>query len=169
MNIKFIMKELGRKIYLTFDFLSDSSKRDCSVDVFTVDHVRNVGEDSWFPVNESIQNVLLEGRVVVLYTLTFSKRQGVVAVGEDDGEKLVFKVDKMAAMDVSDGYFMFAPKRRATYMSCGNTIKIIANSLIYSNTHNSASSAVSNRHMHVHAHSVTHTQTHTHTHTSLHP
>ena len=54
-------------------------------------------------MNESIQNVLLQGLVVVLYTLTFSKGQGVVAVGENDGQQLVLIVYQVAVMDVSDG------------------------------------------------------------------
>ena len=59
--------------HLRFNFLSNSSKSDCCVDVLAIDHMRNVREDSWFTMDESVKDVLLKGLVVVLYTLTFSK------------------------------------------------------------------------------------------------
>ena len=48
--------------------------------------------------------------MVVLYTLTLSKGQGVVAVRENDGEQLVLVVNQVAAMDVSDGNLVLTPK-----------------------------------------------------------
>ena len=48
--------------------------------------------------------------MVVLYTLTLSKGQGVVAVRENDGEQLVLIVHQVAAMDVSDGNLVLMPK-----------------------------------------------------------
>ena len=66
--------------HLIFYFLSDGRKSDRCVDVFAIDHVRDIRENPRLPVNESIQDMLLQGCMVVLYTLTFSKGQGVVAV-----------------------------------------------------------------------------------------
>ena len=48
--------------------------------------------------------------MIVLYTLTFSKGQGVVAVRENDRQQLVLIVHQMAAMDVSDGNLVLTPK-----------------------------------------------------------
>lgn len=95
---------------MSLHFLPDSSEGDCCVDVFAIDNMRNVREDHRLAMNESIQNVLLESFVVVLYTLTFTKGQGVVAVGEYDGEQLVLVVDKMTAVDVSNGNLVLLPK-----------------------------------------------------------
>jgi hypothetical protein len=48
--------------------------------------------------------------MVVLNVLTFSKGQGVVAVRENDGEKLVLVVHQVAPMDVGDGNLVLTPK-----------------------------------------------------------
>ena len=53
--------------------------------------------------------------MVVLYTLTLSKGQGVVAVRENDGEQLVLVVNQVAAMDVSDGNLVLTPKCRTVH------------------------------------------------------
>ena len=67
--------------------------------------------------------------MVVLYTLTFSKGQGVVTVGENDGEQLVLIVHKVAAMDVGDGNLVLTPKfftKRAVYQLLIILCKVIA-------------------------------------------
>jgi hypothetical protein len=53
--------------------------------------------------------------MVVLYTLTFTKGQGVVAVRENDGEQLVLVVHQVAPMDVGDGNLVLTPKCSAGY------------------------------------------------------
>ena len=50
--------------------------------------------------------------MVILYTLTFSKGQGIITVGENDGEQLVLIVHQVAAMDVTQGNLMLTPKFR---------------------------------------------------------
>ena len=66
--------------HLLPDFLADSCKSDRCVDILTIHDVWDVREDPRLPVNEPIQYVLLKSLVIVLYTLTFTKGQGVVAV-----------------------------------------------------------------------------------------
>ena len=46
-------------IHLFFYFLSDSCKNGCCVDIFAIDNVGDIREDTWLPTNKSIQNVLL--------------------------------------------------------------------------------------------------------------
>ena len=53
------MLKVGWYTHLVLYFLSDSCKSDCCVDVLAIDHMRNIGEDPWLPMNKSIQNVLL--------------------------------------------------------------------------------------------------------------
>ena len=53
--------------------------------------------------------MLLKSREVIGHILTFPHGEGVVAVREDDGGKLVFISEEVAAMDVSDGDLVFSP------------------------------------------------------------
>ena len=96
--------------HLFLHFLSDSCKSDCCVDIFAIDHVGDIREDPWLPVNELIQDVFLQSCVVILDILSFSKGQGVVAVRENDGKQLVLVVHQVAAMDMSDGNLVLTPK-----------------------------------------------------------
>ena len=56
-----------------------------------------------------VQNVLLKQWKVVRHIVAVASSQGVVAVGEDDGEKLLFVVEEVAAMDVGEGDLMLLP------------------------------------------------------------
>ena len=60
-------------------------------------------------MNEPVENVLLQGREVVADVLSLAQGEGVVAVGEDDGEQLVLVVEQVAAAEVSDGNFTLVP------------------------------------------------------------
>ena len=51
---------LGADLWL--NFLPHSSKSSWSVDVLSVDHLRNVWEDEWLAMDEPIQEVFLKGR-----------------------------------------------------------------------------------------------------------
>ena len=75
-----------------------------------IDHLRNIQENPWFPINESIQNVFLQSLMVVFYTLTFAKGQRVVAVGENNGQQLLLIVYKMATKDARDRNFVLVPQ-----------------------------------------------------------
>ena len=60
-------------------------------------------------MDESIQEVLLKSWEVVGHILTLPHGERVAAVREDDGGKLLFIGEEVAAMDVSDGDFVFSP------------------------------------------------------------
>ena len=53
--------------------------------------------------------MLLKSREVVGHVLTLPHGERVAAVREDDGGKLVFIGEEVAAMDVSDGDLVFSP------------------------------------------------------------
>ena len=59
---------------------------------------------------EPIQNVFLQCLMVIGDFLTLPNFEGVVAVGEHDGEKLVFIVKEVTSMDVYDRYFVLMPE-----------------------------------------------------------
>ena len=61
-------------------------------------------------MNEPIQNVFLQGLMVVGDVLPLPNGEGVVAVRENDGKQLVFIVKEVASMDVCDGYFVLSPE-----------------------------------------------------------
>ena len=52
--------------------------------------------------------------MVIFHILPLSKFERVVAVGEDNGRELVFVVQEVAAMEVSDGNLMLTPEGRYT-------------------------------------------------------
>ena len=58
-------------------------------------------------MDEAIEDVLLQGLMVVFDILPLSDLEGVMAVREDDGGKLVLVVQEVAAMQVSDGNLIF--------------------------------------------------------------
>ena len=60
-------------------------------------------------MDEPIKEVFLKSWEVIGHILTFPHGEGVVAVREDDGGKLVFISEEVAAMDVSDGDLVFSP------------------------------------------------------------
>ena len=60
-------------------------------------------------MDEPIQEVLLKSREVVGHVLTLPHGERVAAVREDDGGKLLFIGEEVAAMDVSDGDLVFSP------------------------------------------------------------
>ena len=64
-------------------------------------------------MDESIHEVFLEGREVIGNLLTLPHGEGVVAVREDDGGKLLFIGEEVATMDVSDGDLMIPPLKFA--------------------------------------------------------
>ena len=102
--------EQNLRPHLFFYFLSDSCKSDCCVNVLSIDNVGYIREDSRLPVNQLIKKVLLQSCMVVLNVLSFSKGQGVVTVGENDGEQLVLIVHEVAAMNVGDWNLVLTPK-----------------------------------------------------------
>ena len=53
--------------------------------------------------------MLLKSREVVGHVLTLPHGEGVAAVREDDGGKLLFIGEEVAAMDVCDGDLVFSP------------------------------------------------------------
>ena len=60
-------------------------------------------------MDEPIKEVFLKSREVIGHVLTLPHGEGVAAVREDDGGKLVFIGEEVAAMDVSDGDLVFPP------------------------------------------------------------
>ena len=60
-------------------------------------------------MDEPIKEMFLKSWEVIGHILTLSHGEGVVAVREDDGGKLVFIGEEVAAMDVSDGDLVFSP------------------------------------------------------------
>ena len=60
-------------------------------------------------MDESIHEVFLEGREVIGNLLSLPHGEGVVAVREDDGGKLLFVGEEVATMDMSDGDLVFPP------------------------------------------------------------
>ena len=60
-------------------------------------------------MDEPIQEVLLKGWEIVGNILTLPHGEGVAAVREDDGGKLLLVGEEVATMDVSDGDLMFPP------------------------------------------------------------
>jgi len=60
-------------------------------------------------MDELIQELFLEGWEVIGNVLAFSHSKGVVAVGEDEGRKLLLIGEEMTAMDVGDGNLVLLP------------------------------------------------------------
>ena len=61
-------------------------------------------------MDEPVENVPLQSQMVVFHILPLSKFEWVVAVGEDDGGQLMLIVQKVEAMEVSDGNLVLTPK-----------------------------------------------------------
>jgi hypothetical protein len=61
-------------------------------------------------VDEQVEDMLLQSLMVVLDILSLSDLEGVVAVGEYDGRKLVLIVQEVATMEVCDGNLMLTPE-----------------------------------------------------------
>ena len=61
-------------------------------------------------MDESVQNVVLQSLVVVLDVFSLSDLEGVVAVRENDGRKLVLIVQEMTTVEVGDRYLALTPK-----------------------------------------------------------
>ena len=103
-------------LYLWFHFLPDCKECFSSVYIFSVSHVRNIKKDHWFPINESIEDVLLKSSQVVLDVLALPNSEGIMTVGENDGLKLMLKVKKVTSVDVGDGDLVLPPdcRRRPT-------------------------------------------------------
>ena len=64
-------------------------------------------------MDEPIQEVFLEGREVIGNILSLPYGEGVVAVREDNGGKMLFIGEEMATMDVCDGNFVLPPLKFA--------------------------------------------------------
>ena len=92
-----------------FNPLPDSIEGDCGVDVSTIHDLRNVRLNNRFPMDELVQNVLLQGLVVVLDTVGLTQLEGVGAVGQHHRHNLVLIVQQMAAVDVGDGNLKLGP------------------------------------------------------------
>jgi len=60
-------------------------------------------------MDELIQELFLEGWEVIGNVLAFSHSKGVVAVGEDEGRKLLLIGEEMTAMDVGNGNLVLLP------------------------------------------------------------
>ena len=60
-------------------------------------------------MDEPIQEVFLKSWEIVGHVLTFPHGEGVAAVREDDGGKLLFVGEEVTAMDVGDGDLVFPP------------------------------------------------------------
>jgi hypothetical protein len=78
--------------------------------ILLVDHLGNIQKNQRLSVDKSVEDMLLQSLMVVLDILSLSDLEGVVAVGEDDGGKLVLIVQEVAAMEVRDGNIMLTPK-----------------------------------------------------------
>ena len=104
--------DISNNTYLWFNFLPDSQECFSSVDIFSVSHVRNIKKDHWFPINESIEDVLLKSRQVVFDVLALSNSEGIMTVGENDGLKLMLIVKKVTSVDVGDGDLVLPPDCR---------------------------------------------------------
>ena len=74
--------------------------------------MRNIKKDHRFPINESIEDVFLKSRQVVLDVLAFPNSEGIMAVGENDGLKLMLIVKKVTSVDVGDGDLVLSPDCR---------------------------------------------------------
>ena len=66
--------------HLGLNPLPDSIESDCGVDVSTIHNLGNVRLNDWFPMDELVQNVLLQGLVVILDTMGLTQLEGVGAV-----------------------------------------------------------------------------------------
>ena len=64
-------------------------------------------------MDEPIQEVFLKGREVIGNILSLPHGEGVVAVREDDGGKMLFIGEEVATMDVRDGNFVLPPLKFA--------------------------------------------------------
>ena len=89
--------------YLWSNFLPDFCKGACGTNVILVDHLRYIQKNQRLSVDEAIEDVLLQGLMVVFDILSLSNLEGVVAVREDDGRQLVLIVQEVTAMEMSDG------------------------------------------------------------------
>ena len=101
-------------VYLRLNFGSDCSKRGNIVYIASVHHLGDVCQDSGLAMNEPVENVLLQGSEVIVDILSLAQGEGVVAVGEDDGEQLVLVVEQVAAVEVSDGNLALVPHEVTT-------------------------------------------------------
>ncbi len=64
-------------------------------------------------MDKPVQNVFLEGWQVIGGGVCFSNPEGIAAVSENDRQELLFIVEKVALMDVSNGNLMSVPERFA--------------------------------------------------------
>ena len=100
--------------HLRFDFLSDLSKGANSIDVFSIDNMWYIIDNNQrLSMDEAVQDVLLQSLMVIHDVLSLSDFEGVVAVREDDGRKLVLIVQKVTAVEVCDRNLVLTPERVA--------------------------------------------------------
>ena len=104
-----VMRLILQRSHLRLDFGSDCSKRVSIVHILSVHHLGDICQYSGLSMNKPVENVLLQGREVVADILSLAQGEGVVAVGEDDGEQLVLVVKQVASVEVSDGNLTFVP------------------------------------------------------------
>ena len=91
-------------------FLPYSSKGCSSVDILLVCHKRDVCKNKGLAMYEPIQDMFLQGLMVIGDVLPLPNGEGVVAVRQHNGEQLVFIVKEVTSMDMCDRHFVLSPE-----------------------------------------------------------
>lgn len=74
------------------------------MNISAVYDLRDVRQDNyWLSMNELVQDMVLQCLVVVLDTVGLADTERVVTVGQDHRHNLVFIVQEVARMNMSDG------------------------------------------------------------------
>lgn len=94
---------------LWVDFLSNSAKGDCGINIFAISNMRDICKDYGFAIDEPVQDVFLQCLVIVLDSVGLPNFEGVAAMRQHHRNYLLFIVKQVAAMNVSDRDLVFDP------------------------------------------------------------
>ena len=71
--------------------------------------MRDIDQNSRFPMDKAVQDTFLQSWEVIGDLLTLAHTKGVVAVGEKDGLELALVVQEMALVDVGQLNLVLSP------------------------------------------------------------